>query len=125
MQADAPRLEVVIVAALCVWRLTHLVVAEDGPWDVIARLRRTAARVLPAGLFACFYCATLWTAVGLAVILADGWRARLLLALAASAGAIVLERVSTGPRASEVAVSYFEPEVEDGVLRTENRSVAD
>jgi hypothetical protein len=119
-----PRLEVVVVAALCVWRLSHLVVAEDGPRRVIARLRTTLARVLPAGLLDCFYCTSLWVAVPCALAFATGWRAQLVLALASSAGAILLDRASTRPAATEVAVPYFEREVDHvGMLRTETSSV--
>jgi hypothetical protein len=120
---SVPRPEVVLVTALCVWRLTHLVTAEDGPWRVITRLRQVASRALPAGLLDCFYCASLWVSIPLAVAFATGWREQLVLALTGSAGAILLDRVSTRTTA-EVAVPYFEREVEDvGVLRTETRSV--
>jgi hypothetical protein len=30
------------LAALCAWRITHLLQAEDGPWDFVVRLRRRA-----------------------------------------------------------------------------------
>ena len=122
MTADLPRPELVLVTALCVWRLTHLVVAEDGPWRAVARFRRLAAHVLPTGLLDCFYCTSLWLAIPFAIGCADGWRGQLMLALAASAGAILLDRISTRPPAGEVAVPYFEAEVEDvGMLRTKNR----
>ena len=28
-----------ILCTLALWRVTHLLAAEDGPWDLIARLR--------------------------------------------------------------------------------------
>ena len=36
---------VLIVGILVVWRLAHLLYAEDGPWDAMLRLRRTAGEV--------------------------------------------------------------------------------
>jgi hypothetical protein len=126
MEPEVPPVGIVAVAALCVWRATHLLVAEDGPWRAIARLRRVAARVLPAGLFACFYCASLWVSVPIAVALAAGWRAQVLLALAASGGAILLERISTRPAVAEVPVPYHEQEVGDAeVLRAEDRVIVE
>lgn len=123
MDAAVPRFEVVLVTALCVWRLTHMVTAEDGPWRVIATLRRLASRCLPAGLLDCFYCASLWISAPFAIAFATGWREQLVLALTGSAGAILLDRLWTRT-ATEVAVPYFEPEVEHvGMLRTETRSV--
>ena len=43
-----------VLGALAVWRITHLLAAEDGPWDLVLRLRKAAGlRVLgpPDGLF--------------------------------------------------------------------------
>ena len=33
-----------VLAALAVWRLTHLLAEEDGPWGLVARLRGLAGR---------------------------------------------------------------------------------
>src|SRR5207302_5380198 len=43
-----------MLGVLAVWRLTHLLTDEDGPFDWIARLRRRAG-----GLMDCFYCLSL------------------------------------------------------------------
>jgi hypothetical protein len=44
------------VCLLAVWRLTHLFVFEDGPFDVIVRLRTAVGNGFPAddGLFTAF-----------------------------------------------------------------------
>lgn len=31
-----------LLGSLCVWRITHLLVAEDGPWGAVVRLRALA-----------------------------------------------------------------------------------
>lgn len=126
MNPDVPELTAVVVAALCVWRVTHLIVAEDGPWRAIARLQRVVARVAPAGLLDCFYCTSLWVSAAFAIGLAAGWCARLALWLAASAGAIALERLSARPAVTGVAVPYFEPELDHvEMLRTQARTDPD
>ena len=33
------------LSALAVWRMTHLLVEEDGPWDLIAKLRAARERM--------------------------------------------------------------------------------
>ena len=39
-----------VLGSLCVWRVTHLLHAEDGPWDLVVRLRRLAgAGFFPVG----------------------------------------------------------------------------
>jgi hypothetical protein len=83
-----------LLGLLTVWRLTHLLNAEDGPWDLVVRLRRAAGTGFFAGLLDCFYCLSLWMAAPIAVLIGSGWTERMLLWPALSAGAIFLERVT-------------------------------
>lgn len=92
-----------ILGVLGVWRLTHLLNAEDGPWEVLVRLRKLAGSSFWAKLLDCFYCLSLWVAAPFALLLASSWRERLLLWLALSGGAILLERRYAPP-----APQYFE-----------------
>jgi len=94
------------VAVLGVWRLTHLLNAEDGPWDVMVRLRRLAGTRMFGRLMDCFYCLSVWTAAPFAYFLHGTWRERLLVWPALSAGAILIERLTN--RAP--AASYHEAE---------------
>jgi hypothetical protein len=77
---------------LATWRVTHLIVEEDGPWDIVARLRRLAGAGVLGQLMDCFYCASLWVALPMAFWIADTWVARIIGWLALSGGAILLER---------------------------------
>jgi len=85
-----------VLGILGVWRITHLLQAEDGPWDISVRLRRAAGNGFFGGMLDCFACASLWVAAPFALLLGDGWREDLLLWLAFSAGAILLERATSG-----------------------------
>ncbi len=106
-----------VIGILCVWRVTHLLNAEDGPLDMIVRLRKRAGKGFWGNLLDCFYCLSLWTAVPLALIIGEAWRERLLLWLALSAGALMLERVINFGHAVSPA-KYFEyKENEDVLLR--------
>jgi hypothetical protein len=87
-----------VVGVLVVWRITHLLFAEDGPWDVVIRLRRQAGAGFWGKLLDCFYCLSLWMAAPLALLLGGGWTERLLLWPALSAGAIVIERLTSRER---------------------------
>lgn len=82
-----------LLGVLVVWRLTHLLTAEDGPWDIVIRLRRRAGAGMWGRALDCFNCLSLWIAGPFALLLGAGWTDRLLLWPALSAGAIVLERV--------------------------------
>jgi hypothetical protein len=84
-----------LAAALATWRLTHLVAAEDGPWNVVVHLRRLAGASWLGDAMDCFHCASLWVALPFAVALSDDLRQALLAWLALSAASILLERFKT------------------------------
>jgi len=102
--------------ALCVWRVTHLLNAEDGPGRVLVRLRRRAGDGWPGQLLDCFYCLSLWIAAPAALLIASGWKERLLLWLALSGGACLLERV-TRERNPLAGLVYEEEQEDEHVLR--------
>lgn len=85
-----------VVGVLVVWRITHLIQAEDGPWDVVVRLRARAGDGWVGQAMDCFYCLSLWIALPLAALLGANWLQQLLLWPALSAGAILLERATGG-----------------------------
>ena len=86
-----------VLGALAVWRITHLLASEDGPWDLVLRLRKAAGNGFWGHLMDCFNCISLWVALPFAFGIADGWRERLLLWPALSGAAILLER-ATAPK---------------------------
>ena len=104
-----------VLGILGVWRITHLLTAEDGPWNVLARLRRSAGDGFWGDLLDCFYCSSLWVSVPFALLLAEGWRDGLLSWLAFSAGSCVLER-ATGPGPVLAPALYQEDEEENHEL---------
>ncbi|HEX8110736.1 MAG TPA: DUF1360 domain-containing protein [Kofleriaceae bacterium] len=84
-----------IIGCLAVWRVTHLVNAEDGPFDVVVRLRALAGAGMAGKLMDCFYCLSLWVAIPFALLLEDTLKDRALLWLAISGGAGLLQRFSS------------------------------
>ena len=101
------------LGVLAVWRLTHLVVAEDGPMRLAANLRMRAGTRYWGELFACFYCCSLWIALPLALLVGGGWGERLLLWPALSAGAILLQRFTDSAANLLPAVYAEDGEEED------------
>ena len=101
---------VFILGILGVWRLTHLLHAEDGPGQVTVRLRRVAGDGVLGQAMDCFQCLSLWMAAPFAVLIGQGWLERTLLWPALSAGAIVLEVILQ--RLKPAGVRYFEDETE-------------
>ena len=76
-----------VLASLGVWRLTHLLNAEDGPWAILARLRAVAGDGAWGELLDCFHCLSLCISVPFALALGVGWGQTLLLWPALSAAA--------------------------------------
>ena len=81
-----------VLGILGVWRLTHLLNAEDGPGGIFVKLRTLAGSSIGGGLLDCFYCLSIWVALPFAFVLGGSWPERLLLLPALSAAAILLER---------------------------------
>lgn len=106
-----------IVGILAVWRITHLLAAEDGPWQSLAEFRRRANNGFFAELFDCFYCLSLWVAAPVAWLIGEDWKEWVLLWFALSGAAILLERATT--RSNEVPFATYteDPEDDDGMLR--------
>jgi len=84
-----------LVGALATWRVTRLLVEEDGPGDVIVRLRRRAGDGWVGTAMDCFYCLSIWTAAPVAVAVARRRREVPLTWLALSGAACLLERATT------------------------------
>jgi Protein of unknown function (DUF1360) len=82
------------VGALATWRITHLLVAEDGPADAVVRLRRRAGDGWIGEALDCFYCLSVWTAVPVAAVVARSRREAPLTWLALSGAACLLERAT-------------------------------
>ena len=61
------------LGTLAVWRLTHLLQAEQGPWAAVGTLRHWAEGRLGGEPFKCFYCVSLWVALPLALLLGRHW----------------------------------------------------
>lgn len=52
-----------VLAALATWRVTHLLANEDGPGDIVFRLRRRLGDSPIGGLMDCFNCLSFWVAI--------------------------------------------------------------
>jgi Protein of unknown function (DUF1360) len=104
-------------AVLAVWRVTHSLVEEDGPWDVLRRTRSLAERARLGRLVNCFLCCSVWVAIPFAWLVAPMWRDLAIAIPALSGGAILLERATA--HRSDAAAAWIETtkEVDDELLR--------
>jgi len=82
------------LGVLAVWRITHFFNAEDGPLNVVVRLRRLMGTSIFGEILDCFYCLSVWVAIPFALWIGHGWKEISILWLALSGGAILLERLT-------------------------------
>jgi hypothetical protein len=85
------------LAVLATWRLTHLLVSEDGPADVVVRLRRRLGAGFAGKLMDCFQCLSLWIAAPMAFFVTRRPLELLLAWLAISGAACLVERLGHEP----------------------------
>ena len=96
-------------AVLAVWRVTHLIVVEDGPWDVVRRVRALGERIGLERLINCFLCCSVWVAIPFTLLLTRRWEGIAIVLPALSGGAILLERVT---RDRDAAAAFIESKEE-------------
>ena len=78
------------VYAFAVWRVSHLLSREDGPFDVVFRVRRTVGQGFFGSLLDCFLCVSLWVAAPFALLVGDGWLAHVVAWFALSGAGSIL-----------------------------------
>jgi hypothetical protein len=110
-----------VLAALAVWRVSHLLASEDGPANFIARVRARLGNSILGGLMDCFGCLSLWISIPLAFAVSrssvvDG----VLTWLALSGAAFLLERATSEPLFIERSAKDMKGESDHGMLRQES-----
>lgn len=98
------------LGVLAVWRLTHLLNAEDGPADLGIRLRSLLGNTMVARVLDCFYCLSLWIALPVTPFLSRSVPEGLLTWLALSGGACLLHGMVRNP----VVIESLPPQVSAG-----------
>lgn len=110
-----------VLAVLATWRITHLLAYEDGPADLVVRLRSRMGQGFFGKLMDCFYCLSFWVAAPLALFITQKPLELLLAWPALSGAACLLERAGRDPVViqplSNIQEGATEGETEDGMLR--------
>jgi transposase len=112
-----------LLAVLATWRVTHLIAHEDGPADLIYKMRRWMGAGFWGQLFDCFLCFSLLVAAAMAFFVASRPTAWVVSWLAISGGACLLERLSARESAAAPPVvieKFTSAEESHGMLRTES-----
>jgi hypothetical protein len=86
-----------VAATTATWRVTHLLANEDGPADVVFRLRQALGESPFGSLMDCFNCLSMWIAAPLAFFVSAAPLDWFVSWLALSGGACLLERFGRPP----------------------------
>ena len=104
-----------VLAVFAVWRVTHLLAKEDGPADVIFRIRRWLGDGFIGSLMDCFNCMSIWIAAPFALFVSAEPLTWFVSWLALSGAACLLERL--GAAADGARPNWKPMEGNDDVLR--------
>lgn len=112
-----------VLATLAVWRVSHLLVQEDGPMRLAAWLRAYFAGSEIGRALDCFACASLWVGLPAAIWVSRRLSEFLPTWLALSGAAFLLERIGGAPLIVE-RFNDSEGVTSDDLLRTETHHPA-
>ncbi|KAA9038376.1 DUF1360 domain-containing protein [Ginsengibacter hankyongi] len=96
-----------IIISLAVWRLTHLLSTEDGPFDIVFLIRKKAGTGFLGKLLDCFYCTSIWVALPFGIWQGSIWWQKLLYWLAFSAAACLLEQATAGGKNNTDDIPHY------------------
>lgn len=91
-----------ILATLVTWRITHLITKEDGPGQIIFFIRKRLGRGFWGQLMDCFNCLSLWVAAPLAFFVVDSVTLKIMVWLALSGSAMIIEKYLPEPLTLEM-----------------------
>ena len=97
-----------ILIILAVWRLTHLLSEEDGPFDIIFIIRKKAGTGFFGSLLDCFYCVSIWIAFPFGMWIGENWWEKIIMWLAFSGAACLLEQATTKTGRKTNKPDYYE-----------------
>jgi hypothetical protein len=97
--------------------VTHLIAEEDGPADLVLKLRSRLGSSVLGTLMDCFQCLSLWIAIPFAFVVTRAVIAWVIAWLALSGAACLLERLGTVRAAMPMEPTAFPEENHHDVLR--------
>jgi hypothetical protein len=89
-----PAIEKYVLFVIIVWRLTHLICAEDGPFDLIIKLRKFLGNSFLGKLMDCFHCLSIWIGLACACYEGNSLKEIIILTLFYSGSTILLEKLT-------------------------------
>ncbi|MBA3704352.1 MAG: DUF1360 domain-containing protein [Bacteroidetes bacterium] len=87
-------LEKYFILVVVVWRLTHLISSEDGPFDLIFKLRKAMGNSFFGKLMDCFYCLSIWVGLAASIFVSTDLKEIVILCIYYSGASIIVEKLT-------------------------------
>jgi Protein of unknown function (DUF1360) len=97
-----------VLGTFATWRVAHLLSSEDGPLQVVARLRAGLGSSELGRLVDCFQCLSIWVALPVAAMVPRRRPDQVLIWMAVSGAACLIELLSA--RNDDIAQVFYEAE---------------
>jgi hypothetical protein len=82
------------ILVVVVWRVTHLISMEDGPFDLVFKFRKWLGNSFFGKLMDCFYCLSIWIGLLVALYAGNTTIEIIMLCLYYSGASILLEKAT-------------------------------
>ena len=96
-----------VLITLAIWRITHLLSKEDGPFDVVYLIRKKAGAGFFGSLLDCFYCLSVWVALPFGMFQDVSWPEKFLYWAAFSGAACLLEQATSSKKSEKDEIPDF------------------
>jgi hypothetical protein len=83
-----------MLSILAVWRITHLISKEDGPFNVVFTFRKQIGQGFWGQLLDCFYCLSIWIAIPFGVWVGNTIIEKIICCIAISGAACIIEKIT-------------------------------
>ena len=93
-----------IMSVLATWRITHLLSKEDGPFDIIYKIKKMIGSGFLGSLLSCFYCTSIWIALPFGCWVGIIFIEKIICWMAISGAACLLQKIIDNTKPPE----YFE-----------------
>lgn len=85
-----------LISSLAVWRITHMLLEENGPWELFKRVQNWSDSRNPNVLkemLQCFYCTSVWVSLPFAIYLGANFIEYIIYTMALSAVAMLIQTI--------------------------------
>ena len=87
-------IEKYFILVIVTWRVTHLISNEDGPFEIIFKLRQIAGNSFFGKLMDCFYCLSIWIGFLLSIYISNQAIEIIFFTLYFSGTSIIIEKLT-------------------------------